>query len=187
VAKEATMTRLRLFVALSTIFGSLAALPASAQDIATVPDVRFMRVDQALDALRRAGFTRIEEATSQLCGSVLDGRIVELGVVCQQSLSPGTLHRPAAPVRLTVQRQDPRKGRVGTSLEWRLLPKLEGMTEAEALATLRESGFTDRERIIITYVADFNCQPGRVCRMYPSGNSRVSVTTYKHVDLDIGK
>jgi beta-lactam-binding protein with PASTA domain len=146
-----------------------------------------MPIDKALGILRSAGFTKIEEATSQLCGSVMEGRIVELGEVCQQSLAPGQRTRPHFPLRLTVQRQDPRKGRVGEALEWRLLPKLEGMTEDEALASLREAGFTDRQRIIIKYVTDSSCQPGRVCRMHPSGNSRVSINTHKHVDLDIRK
>jgi hypothetical protein len=144
-----------------------------------------MAVDQAHETLRRAGFTRIEEATSLRCGSVMDDRVVEIGQVCQQSLPPGTPTTRTATIRLTVQRVDPRKGYVGEPREWRLLPKTEGMTEAEALAALHEAGFTDRQRTIITYVADSTCQPGRVCRMIPQGYSRLSLTSSK--TLVIGK
>jgi beta-lactam-binding protein with PASTA domain len=142
-------------------------------------------MDQALEALRRAGFTRIEESTSQLCPAVIDDRIIEIGQVCQQSLPPGQPNRRATLIRLTVQRADPRKGLVGTPREWRLLPKTEGMIEQDALAALHEAGFTDRQRIIIMYVSDSNCPPGRVCRMDPSGHSRLSVTS--SLRLVIGK
>jgi beta-lactam-binding protein with PASTA domain len=169
------MRRIGLLVALGGLVGSLTALPSSAQDMATMPDVRFMPVDQALETLRHAGFTRIEEATSNLCGSVIDDRIVEMGQVCQQSVRAGRPVLRAGTIRLTVQREDPRKGYIGEGREWRLLPRTEGMTEEQAVAALHEAGFTDRERIDIRYVSDFNCQSGRVCRMYPPGYSRTAL------------
>jgi beta-lactam-binding protein with PASTA domain len=152
---------------------SCAAGSASAQENFTVPDVRFMQVPEAKAVMKAAGFAgNFEEDQSSLCASVVDGRIVELGEVCHQVPYAGMPFRRRGTVSLRVQREDPRHGHVGQRLEWHLMPKLTGMTEAEALAAMLAAGFSVRDRIRVQHVADFNCEPARVCRSRPDALMR---------------
>ncbi len=170
----------------SYILGAAYLLPAAvfAQDLFTAPDVRFMALQQAQATMREAGFLgRFEEDDRSSCGSVVDDRIVELGHVCHQVPYPGKQHSKKTWVQLRIQREDPRVGRIGEALEWRLVPKLVGTSEQEALAALREAGFTVPGRIRISHVVDFNCQAGRVCRTYPAGFTRAGVHSDMHLVL----
>ena len=158
------------------------AARAVAQDLFTAPDVRFTTVQEAQATMRKAGFVgAFEEDHRSLCGSVVDDRIVELGHVCHQVPYPGATFRKAARAQFRVQREDPRHGRVGELLEWHLMPKVVGMTEEEALAVVRDAGFTAMEHISVRYIADFNCQPKRVCSTSPSGHSRAGQNETKSI------
>jgi hypothetical protein len=121
------------------------------------------------------------------CPSVVGDRVIELGQICKQSPDAGP-QKPFAAARhiqVVLQTEDPRHGRVGTPVEWHLMPKLVGLPQESALAKMREAGFTDSEKVHIQEVDEAGCEAGRVCRTYPEGNNRAG----QHSDkvLYIGK
>lgn len=151
---------------------ALPSAPARADGDLVMPDLRFMPIDKAEAALKTAGFQGTVTREDSLCGSVVDGRIVELGQVCAQFPPAGRRQGPKLPVSLRAQTEDPRHGNLGKVNEWHLMPKVVGMTLAEARAALKQAGFTDEETINEQTVSEAGCQAGRVCRSYPDGLER---------------
>ncbi len=137
----------------------------------TMPDLFRMKKDDAVAALRRAGFRGDITWDDQLCGSVVDGHIIELGQVCRQHPAAGQPHSVRVPVKLLVQPEDPRHGRIGQNIEWHLMPVVVGLKVADALAAMRAAGFTDA-RTRVDYRVEPGCKPGVVCRSYPEGMMR---------------
>lgn len=93
----------------------------------TIPNVFKIREDEAIAALRRAGVQGDIGRDGSLCGSLVEGRIIERGEVCYQHPAPGRVQGARLPVTIRVQSEDPRHGNVGKVSEWRLMPKLVGM------------------------------------------------------------
>jgi hypothetical protein len=135
--------------AASSSFG-LSGLGGSGRDPnaqATIPDVFKMRKDDAIAAMRRAGVQADISEDSSLCGSVVEGKLVETGEVCYQFPPPGRVQGARLPVSIRIQTEDPRHGNIGKVSEWRLMPKLVGLTYEKALAEMRRAGFTRDDRL----------------------------------------
>ena len=140
--------------------------------IVTVPNLVFLSYEQAQAAAKSAGVTRpIAEDNNTLCGSVVDGRIVERGHVCSQSPAPGTRQGARLLVTVRTQTEDQQHGNVGQANEWHLMPDVAGMTQDEAMAKIREAGFTDAAAIQIGNTSERSCPIRRVCRTTPTRSS----------------
>ena len=131
-----------------------------------VPSVFRMKREAALAALQDAGVQGSIADDTSLCGSVVDGQIIELGEVCYQHPVAGIEQPSSLPMTIRVQTEDPRHGRVGEHMEWHLMPALVGMPVAKAQQAMRDAGFTD-EHTRITMIDEAGCKPLHVCRTTP--------------------
>lgn len=131
----------------------------------TIPDVRFMSRDDAITALEKAGVTGSINEKGELCGSVIDGRIVEKGQVCKQFPPPGRKQSGKFAIDIVVQFEDPRHGHIGEPIEWHLMPDVAGMSLPKAMAAMKAAGVTRMDRITEHRVDE--CKPNVVCRTYP--------------------
>lgn len=146
--------------------------PASGTDSMVMPDLFRMTKANAIAALERGGFAGEIAWDDQLCGSVVDGQIVELGEVCRQEPPAGRQVSTRQRVKILVQPEDPRHGHVGEFGEWHLMPQVVGLPVDRAKAAMLEAGFTDgRNRI--DYVVEPTCPVMQVCRSYPAAFERV--------------
>ncbi len=140
---------------------------ASSDGSVTLPDVFKLKKDDAIAALRKAGVQGDIEQDDSLCGSTVDGKIIELGEVCYQQPAAGRRQGARLVVSLRVQTEDPRRGDVGRITEWRLMPNMIGMTYDQAVAAMKSAGFDKIEHIKTTDADDAGCRPSLVCRQYP--------------------
>ncbi len=131
-----------------------------------MPNLFRMSKAKALATLKLAGHTGDVSYSDQLCGSVIEGQIVEKDEVCRQTPLAGAEVSDRSHVNLLLQPEDPRHGKVGQTGEWHLMPEVLGMTVADAKAAMRAAGFTD-ERTEISEATEAGCKPGRVCKSYP--------------------
>jgi hypothetical protein len=138
---------------------------------ATVPTVFLLQRDAALAAIKQAGFTTEVTFDSSLCGSAVDGHIVELGAICYQQPAAGQMMATSLPITLRVQTEDPRHGKVGQFGEWHLMPDMKGMPLAKAQQAMRDAGFTD-ENTQVGEIDEPGCTPLRVCRSFPDAMAR---------------
>jgi hypothetical protein len=150
-----------------------------------IPDVFKMQKDAALAALKQRGFTREVSYDTSLCGSAVNGQIVELGEVCYQQPAAGQVMGTSLPITLRVQTEDPRHGKVGAFGEWHLMPKLAGMTLSDAQRAMHDAGFTDDMTQVGT-IEEPGCAPLRVCRTFPDALARAGQTSGRviYVGLD---
>lgn len=143
---------------------------------ATVPTVFLLQRDAALAAIKQAGFTGEVTFDDTLCGSAVDGQIVERGAVCYQHPAAGQVMGTRLPMVLRVQTEDPRHGKVGQFGEWHLMPKLAGMTLEDAQRAMRVAGFTD-DMTQVSTIEEPGCAPLRVCRTFPDALARAGQTS----------
>lgn len=146
-----------------------------------VPNVFRMSEKQAIAALRRAGFTGRITYSSNACGSVVEGKVIELGQVCYQHPVGGRSHHVRIPVSLTIQRENPRRGAIGKNTEWRLFPNLVGMHLDQAKKALRAAGFPITGTTSWSPRVIVGCKPNHVCRTYPSGLQRHSLRSTRAI------
>jgi beta-lactam-binding protein with PASTA domain len=137
-----------------------------------MPDLIKQPKANALAELTRAGLSGNVEFDKSLCGSTVNGQIVELGEVCFQSPAAGTTQSSRVPITLRVQDEDPRHGKIGEHMEWHLVPKVIGMTLADAKKAMVEAGFRNEQRTQVIPVDDQGCEAGHVCRTMPSPMER---------------
>ena len=149
----------------------------------TIPDVFKLPRAQAIAALRKAGVQGDINEDGNLCGSTVNGRIVETGEVCQQQPVAGRVQGARLVVTLTIQTEDPRHGDIGRITEWRLMPNLVGKTFDQALAAMRSAGFTDDSQLQQTWADETSCKPNVVCRQYPEPMKRAGLHDGKAVYL----
>jgi beta-lactam-binding protein with PASTA domain len=153
-------------------FGSpTAGGPGGQAGNATVPTVFLLQRDAALAAIKQAGFTGEVTFDSSLCGSAVDGQIVESGAVCYQQPAAGQVMGTGLPIVLRVQTEDPRHGKVGQFGEWHLMPNMKGMSLTAAQQAMHAAGFTD-ENTQVGEVDEPGCAPRVVCRSFPDALSR---------------
>jgi beta-lactam-binding protein with PASTA domain len=145
-----------------------------------IPDLFRMTKADAETALKRAGFEGTIDWDDQLCGSVVEGQIIETGQVCRQHPPAGREQPSRLPITILVQPEDPRHGRVGQFGEWHLMPNVVGMPLDKAKAAMRAAGFTE-ERTHIDARAEPGCQPNRVCRTYPEGLTRAGQSSDRYL------
>ena len=138
----------------------------------TMPDIMFVPEAKARAALKAAGHTGSVMIGQGACGSVREDRIVEMGVICQQSPVAGRVQSVRLPVSILVQTQDPRHGRVGKHGEWHLMPAVVGMPLEKAMTTLAAAGLTNTETIGVRRVTVAGCKPNYVCSTYPEAKNR---------------
>jgi hypothetical protein len=136
-----------------------------------LPDLIRMTKAQAITALAVAGFEGDIDWDDQLCGSVIDGVIIEKGQVCRQHPPAGREQPSRLPITLLIQPEDPRHGNVGKFGEWHLMPDVVGMPVDQARAAMRAAGFTD-EHTHLDLREEPDCKPSRVCRTYPGALER---------------
>ncbi|HSN29824.1 MAG TPA: PASTA domain-containing protein [Kofleriaceae bacterium] len=142
--------------------------PTAASDgTVTLPNVFKLKKADAIAALRKAGVEGDINQDDSLCGSAIDGQIIELGEVCYQAPAAGQRQGSRLVVSLRVQTEDPRQGDIGKITEWRLMPNMIGMTYDQAVAAMQRAGFTHVERIKTTDSDDATCKPRVVCKQYP--------------------
>lgn len=152
--------------------------------IMSMPDLFRMSKAKAIATLQLAGHTGDVSWDDQLCGSVIDGQIVELGEVCRQHPAPGSELTYGSPVRILVQPEDPRHGHVGKFGEWHLMPDVVGMPLAQARAAMRAAGFKD-EGTDIDEDDDPACKPGVVCRTYPGALERAGQSSGRSLSVGV--
>jgi beta-lactam-binding protein with PASTA domain len=158
---------------------SPAGASASSSENRRVPDVMFKSRAEAEAAIRSAGFERppnIDNSSS--CGSVIDGRIVDIGHVCSQSPAGGREMGARIPITLRVQMENPYGGELGGGRRWFLMPTLVGQHVDKARARLKELGFVSKE-VKISDSDDPNCKPNIVCKTYPEALNRTDTTSDK--------
>ncbi|KAB2892759.1 MAG: PASTA domain-containing protein [Kofleriaceae bacterium] len=136
-----------------------------------IPDLFRMTKDEAVAALERAGFDGTISWDDQLCGSVVEGQIIEKGEVCRQHPPAGREQGSRLPISILVQPEDPRHGKVGEFGEWHLMPDVVGMHVDKARAAMRAAGFTE-ERTRISVREEAGCKPHHVCSTYPEALKR---------------
>lgn len=145
----------------------------------TIPDVFKLEKDAAIAALRRAGVQADIREENSLCGSTVDGTLIELDEVCYQFPPAGRVQSARFVVTIRVQTEDPRHGNVGKNTEWRLMPDLVGKTYEQALAEMRRNGFLQDDLLQQTSADETSCKPRVVCRQYPAPMERVGITSRK--------
>jgi beta-lactam-binding protein with PASTA domain len=133
-----------------------------------MPDLIRTSKGDAEAKLRELGLAGTLEYDKSLCGSTVNGQLVELGEVCYQSPAAGTTQSSRVPITLRVQDEDPRHGKIGEHMEWHLVPNVIGMTLEAAKKAMVEAGFRNEQRTQVIPVDDQGCEPGRVCRTMPS-------------------
>lgn len=141
----------------------------------TVPDVFGLPKAQAIAALRAAGYQGDVSDASGQCGSVVNGRVIELGHVCDQQPAAGSVMGARLPIVLRVQDENPWHGDVGQPTEWYLVPQLIGMPMENARAELVRTGFRNKERARLMWVDQPGCKPLTVCETYPQAMNRAGV------------
>jgi hypothetical protein len=141
----------------------------------TVPNLFGLPKEQAIAALRRAGYQGDPTEDSSLCGSVVDGRVMELGQVCYQHPPAGRVQGARLPISIRVQRESPWHGNAGRANEWRLMPTLVGMSVEQARARLKQVGFPREDLVRVAWVDEPGCRPLTVCRTQPAPLERASV------------
>ena len=147
----------------------------------TIPNVFGMSKEQAIAELRRAGFQGDVTDDSSLCGSLIDGRVIELGIVCYQHPPAGRVQGARLPISIRVQSENPWHGNVGKLNEWRLMPDLVGMSVEQARAEMKRVGFDRDDRVFLSWVDEPSCKPLTVCRTHPEALQRVGVSSTKVV------
>jgi beta-lactam-binding protein with PASTA domain len=162
----------------SSSSGPSRASGVSPDGMITIPDLFGMTREQAESALRRAGFAG-PLSDSGSCHSVVKGRVIEIGQICQQRPAPGQVQGARNPVEITTQKENPWAGNIGKPTEWRLMPNVVGMTLDQARAELRRVGFTHDAAIMINWVDRADCPPLTVCSTTPDALSRSGITTEK--------
>ena len=167
------------FSTFSTSSSSERASGADTNGNATIPDVFKLPKDQAIAALRHAGVQGDISENSSLCGSVVNGKIVEKGEICYQHPVGGTVQGARLSVEITVQTEDPRHGGIGTVTEWRLMPNLIGKTYEQAIAEMHRVGFQRDDRIEQTWADETSCKPNIVCKQYPDVMERAGLNDGK--------
>lgn len=152
---------------------------SSGSELVTMPDLFLMTRAEAEAAVARAGFERgVGLDTSSICGSAVDGKVIELGRVCSQSPAAGQKNSPRVPIRIRVQHESPWRGQLGGGRSWFLMPDLVGVPVEQAKQKLRSLGFVSKE-VKIAYVDDRGCAPNTVCKTVPEGLSRADNTSDK--------
>lgn len=143
----------------------------------TVPNLFGLSKEQAIAALRRAGYQGDPTEDSSVCGSVVDGRVVELGQVCYQHPPAGRVQGARLPLSIRVQRESPWHGNAGKANEWRLMPTLVGLSVVQAQARLKQIGFPREDLVRVVWVDEPGCQPLTVCRTQPTPLERAGVNS----------
>lgn len=143
----------------------------------TIPNVFKLKRDAAIAALRRAGVQGDISEDSSLCGSVVEGKLIEVGEVCYQHPPAGRVQGGRLAVTIRIQTEDPRRGNVGTHNEWRLMPNLIGKTYEQAVAELHRAGFTQDDRLQHVWADETSCKPLVVCRQYPDAMERSGINS----------
>lgn len=185
MANDASAYRIGLKVALTAALlagcsissGSLGSTGPSSRGGAsnkqiTIPGMMFMSEAEARSALERAGHEGTVSLLDGACGSAVDGRIIEQGMVCYQAPPAGRVQGDRLSVQIRVQTEDPRHGNLGRNTEWHLMPNVVGMPLDQAMPEMTKAGFTNTERIRINRVNDDGCQPNHVCSTYPKALER---------------
>lgn len=144
-----------------------------------IPNLFGMQREEAIAALRRAGYQGEPSDDYSGCSSVVDGRVIELGQVCYQHPPAGRVQGPRLPITLRVQKEDPWHGSIGRPGEWHLMPNSVGMPLEQARAELRRIGFTREDRVQLRWVDEAGCKPLTVCRTYPDALQRAGVHSDK--------
>lgn len=143
----------------------------------TVPNLFGLPREQSIAALRRAGYQGDPTEDSSLCGSVVDGRVMELGQVCYQFPPAGRVQGPRLPISIRVQRESPWHGNAGKATEWRLMPTLVGMSVEQARARLKQAGFPREDLVRVLWVDESGCRPLTVCHTQPAPLERAGVNS----------
>lgn len=136
-----------------------------------IPNMFKMKKADEIAALKKAGFAGSLYDDSSLCGSVVEGKIIELGEVCYHHPVAGTETSARLPMTLRVQTEDPRHGKIGEFMEWHLMPQVVGMHVEKAKRAMLDAGFNEK-KTRIDYREDPACKPNIVCRQYPEGMTR---------------
>ena len=153
-----------------TAVGPGEASPSNGQ--VTIPNVFGMTREQAVGSLHQAGFAGDITFDDNLCGSAIDGHVVELGAVCYQHPPAGAIQGARLPMTLRIQTENPWFGQLGTANEWRLMPPIVGMTLEDARAAMRKVGYTRDDRIALVWVDEPSCKPLTVCDTIPEAFAR---------------
>jgi hypothetical protein len=150
-----------------------------------IPDLFGMTREQAAEAVAQVGVAKELQEEPAMCGSVVNDQIVEIGQVCTQRPLAGTRQSARLAVAVTLQDEDPRHGGQGDQ-EWRLMPKLVGLTLDEARAAMRAAQFEGGARVKLYRVREAGCSPDKICRSSPGGMSRAYLSTnvYIYMGLD---
>jgi beta-lactam-binding protein with PASTA domain len=158
---------------------------ASTGHTVTVPDVFNLTRPQAEAALRSAGITgNIELDTNHgSCGSVVDGKVVELGHVCRQAPAAGQQTSSTLFVTLMLQEENPWHGELGGGRSWYLLPDVVGLPLDQAFAKLKAAGFPSMDVFHVYYVQRADCKPGIVCEMVPRALERADNSSDKNLTV----
>jgi beta-lactam-binding protein with PASTA domain len=156
--------------------GGAGASPAGGAGQITVPSLFGLPKEQAIAALRRAGYQGDPSEDSSQCGSVVDGRVMELGQVCYQHPPAGRTQGARLPISIRVQRGSPWHGNAGRANEWRLMPALIGMSVEQAQARLQEVGLARGAGVRVMWVDEPGCRPRTVCRTEPAPLERAAVS-----------
>lgn len=165
----------------STMGGPARASGANTSGMITVPALFGLTREQALAALQEAGFQGSLSDDTSLCGSLVEGRVIELGVVCQQHPPAGRAQGARLPISIRIQTENPWAGNLGKPTEWRLMPNLVGMSVEQARVRMLQVGFTRGDRISIVRIDEPGCKPSVVCRTYPEALQRSGVADGKAV------
>lgn len=170
-------------VATTSQFGvsSSSSSDSGASGQVTIPNVFKMKKEQAIAELRRAGVRGDIDEDTSLCGSVVDGHVVEQGEVCYQHPPGGRGQGSRIVVSIRVQTENPWHGNVGTHNEWRLMPKVIGMTIDQARAEMLRVGFQRDDRVQLVIADEVECKPNIVCRQYPDPLDRAGINDGKIV------
>jgi hypothetical protein len=147
----------------------------------TIPSVFGMTREQAIAALRRAGYQGTASDDSSLCDSVVAGRVIEIGQVCYQHPPAGRVQGARLPISLRVQTENPWHGNAGKPTEWRLMPDLIGKSIDQARAEMKRVGFSREDSVQLQWVDEPGCKPLIVCRTYPDPMQRAGLSSGKIV------
>jgi beta-lactam-binding protein with PASTA domain len=147
-------------------------------DAITVPDLFLRTRAEAEAALAQAGYQREVQVDTSLCGSVVDGKVVEQGRVCSQSPAAGARSSPRVPIYIRLQTENPWHGQLGGGRSWFLMPDLTGIPLEKATAKIKALGFTTKD-VKLSYIDDGSCAPNQVCRTYPERLTRTDTTSDK--------
>jgi beta-lactam-binding protein with PASTA domain len=161
--------------AVSTSLERSVSSPGGDDGKITVPNVFDLPRNEAIAALRAAGYQGDVSDATGLCGSVIDGHVIELGHVCDQQPRAGTVQGARLPIELRVQSENPWHGSAGQITEWYLMPRVVGMPVDQARAELVRTGFVHQELANIVWVEQPGCKPLTVCETYPKAMQRHGV------------